>query len=72
MAENGSLEVTIPAGLWKLAYTDETDRQYFLRDEDELDPVWFKCEFEKDKTYTLLMATDGNRTVWSPSFNLHR
>lgn len=63
-----SVTVKVPAGTWKLGYETEAGVLIALEDYEALDPVWYKAVFTKDETYTLFLGTDGNRTVWDPSF----
>lgn len=66
--EGQAKAVKVPVGTWKLAYETEAGVLIALESYDAEEVVWVKAVFEKDRDYALILATDGNRTVWSPTF----
>jgi hypothetical protein len=68
VGEGASKTFKVPAGSWKLAYAKEAGDLHAMIDESDGAQEWVKCIFAKNGSYTLELATDGNFTVWIPTF----
>jgi hypothetical protein len=64
----GTVSMKVPAGTWKLGRANEAGVVTTLIDADAPEEEWLQCLFKKDGDYSLIFATDGNRTVWHPTF----
>ncbi|HKP97597.1 MAG TPA: hypothetical protein VJ385_17775 [Fibrobacteria bacterium] len=60
--------MTVPAGTWKLAYEDNSGVLIPMSDVNSAAQDWLKSIFVKDGDYSLILSSDGNRTVWNPTF----
>jgi hypothetical protein len=64
----GTVTMKVPVGTWKLGRENEAGVIVSMIDADAEDPEWIQCIFKKDEEYSLIFATDGNRTVWHTTF----
>jgi hypothetical protein len=60
--------IQIPAGSWKLAYEDKARVLFPMRDESSGGLEWLRSDFKKDGNYSVILSSDGNRTIWVPSY----
>lgn len=65
---NKTVVFTVPAGTWKLAYADRAGVLAPMKDENSGGQEWLKSVLKKDGDYSLILSSDGNRTVWDPTF----
>jgi hypothetical protein len=57
---------TVPAGVWKLAFTDQAGQSTAMRSLASDD--WVKSEFAKDGDYSLILTSEGQDIRWDPTF----
>lgn len=65
---NTTKSFQVPAGNWKIAYLNRTKVVYPMIDESSGSQEWLRSDFKKNELYSLILKTDGNRTVWVPSY----
>jgi hypothetical protein len=58
----------VPAGSWKIAYQDQAKALFQMVDAASGGQEWLRSEFKKDGDYSLILNSDGNRTIWVPSY----
>jgi hypothetical protein len=68
VAYGGTRSVKVPTGTWKLAYQDKAGNRFAMRDEQSGGLEWLKAIFEKNGSYALILSSDGNLTIWDPTF----
>lgn len=65
---NKTAAFKLPAGTYKLAYANRAGTLTPMEDQNSVGQEWVKAIFAKDGDYSLILTTDGNRTVWVPTF----
>lgn len=68
IAEDGTADIKVPAGTWKLAYEKAGGIRVGMEDVNAGSDEWLKAVFVKDRRYALILRTEVNQTVWVPSF----
>jgi hypothetical protein len=63
-----TLAFKIPPGTWKFGFGNATGAIYGLIDSNINAEPWLAYDIAPKEIYTLALATDGNRTVWSASY----
>lgn len=58
----------VPAGTWKLGYRNHAGVLFDMTDANAAAQEWLKAIFVKNADYSLIIASDGNRTTWDPTF----
>jgi hypothetical protein len=66
VAPSGTGVFTVPAGTWKLAFTNSTGVLTPMRDVET--DEWVKAILEKDGDYSLILKSDGQDIQWDPTF----
>lgn len=68
--EDGTQSFTVPAGIWKFAYADETGTLYPMTDEFGTQQTWSRVQLDSGRTYHVLVRTDldFNRNLWETDF----
>jgi hypothetical protein len=56
----------VPAGIWKIAFSDQAGVMTAMRSLDTDD--WVKSSFAKDGDYSLILTSDGQDIRWNPTF----
>jgi hypothetical protein len=57
---------TVPAGIWKLAFTDQAGQITAMRSLSSDD--WVKSMLSKDGDYSLILSSEGQDIRWDPTF----
>jgi hypothetical protein len=57
---------TVPAGIWKLGFTNQAGELTAMRSLASDD--WVKSEFSKDGDYSLILSSEGQDIRWDPTF----
>ena len=65
---NAARSFQVPAGNWKIAYLNRTKVVYPMIDESSGSQEWLRSDFKKNGIYSLILKTDGSRTLWVPSY----
>ncbi len=58
----------VEAGSWKLAYRDGAGTLFPMIDEASGNQEWLRSDFTKGGDYSVILISDGNRTVWVPDY----
>jgi hypothetical protein len=70
--ENGVKTFSVPAGIWKFAYADESETLYPMTDEAGSQLIWYRVQLDSGATYHVRVRTDKdfNRNLWETDFPL--
>ncbi len=58
----------VPEGSWKIVYLNRSKALYPMIDANSGSQEWLRSDFKKNGSYSLILKTDGNRTLWVPSY----
>jgi hypothetical protein len=58
----------VPEGSWKIVYLNRSKALYPMIDANSGSQEWLRSDFKKNGNYSLILKTDGNRTLWVPSY----
>jgi hypothetical protein len=58
----------VPEGSWKIVYFNRSKAIYPMIDANSGSQEWLRSDFKKNGNYSLILKTDGNRTLWVPSY----